>query len=143
MVQKKFLNSVCRVTKLPFTQIRSVALSTLQRNAYFVNPENVLLKMVGDDAKEIQRLAINKITTLQKSDFHCHIPINDFEGDTNEPQPHNSQIDMNIRLFQIPVINIKAKSFHQIVNIIFTVFNSHQQSSLLPILSWRTLEAFH
>ena len=35
----------------------------------------------------------------------------------NEPHSHNIQIDMNIRLFQIPVINIKAKSFHQIVNL--------------------------
>ena len=52
---------------------------------------------------------------MRKSDFHCHIPIDDFEGgNTNESQPPDSQIDMNIRLFQIPVINIKAKSFHEI-----------------------------
>ena len=73
--------------------------------------------MLGDNDEELRRLAVNKVTALRKSAFQCHIPIDDFEGGyVNEPQPHNSQIDMNIRLFQIPVINIKAKSFHQIVN---------------------------
>ena len=50
---KKFLNIVRRVTKLPNTQIRSVALSTLQRNAYFAHRENVLLGMLGNDDEEI------------------------------------------------------------------------------------------
>jgi len=37
----------------------------IQRNAFFAHPENILLGMLSDDDENVQRLAVNKILSVE------------------------------------------------------------------------------
>ena len=55
----------------------------MERNAFFAHHKNVYLDMVGDNNKEIRRLAIDKIQALRGKSLQHTIPNGNFKGDTS------------------------------------------------------------
>ena len=60
-----FYNILVRTTKLPNKKVREIALTVLQRNAYFAHHENIILAMLGDDDESVRRLAVNKVLSIR------------------------------------------------------------------------------
>ena len=111
---KNFFNLVHRIQQFPHSEIRSIASKVVQRNAFFAHPENVLLGMLGDDDEEIRRLAVNKIQGLRGKSLQHSIPNDNFrEGYVENYQNTEDAVSKsNIRIFQVPIINFNARSFH-------------------------------
>ena len=116
---KNFFNLVHRIHQFPHSEIRSIASKVVQRNAFFAHPENVLLGMLGDDDEEIRRLAVNKIQGLRGKSLQHSIPNDNFRRGyvENCQNTEDAVSKSNIRIFQVPIINFNARSFHQMVNL--------------------------
>ena len=116
---KNFFNLVHRIQQFPHSEIRSIASKVVQRNAFFAHPENVLLGMLGDDDEEIRRLAVSKIQGLRGKSLQHSIPNDNFGGGyvENCQNTEDPVSKINIRIFQVPIINFNARSFHQMVNL--------------------------
>ena len=81
-------------------QVRKLSFEALQRNAYFLNPENVLLAMLADDTEEIRNKAVMQILTIRK-----------IKSTKNGSKTHNF-----IRRFFYSIINFDATCYHEITN---------------------------
>ena len=75
--------------------------------------------MLGDDDEEIRRLAVSKIQGLQGKSLQHSIPNDNFRGGyvENCQNTEDAVSKINIRIFQVPIINFNARSFHQMVNL--------------------------
>lgn len=115
-----FYNMVQRMVKLPNKKVREIALEVVQRNAFFAHPENVLLAMLGDSDEEIRRLGVNKIQSVRGKLATFNIPNDNFEGGhiVDEDAPNEVGVsDSSIRRYNLPVINLKAKSYYKMVDL--------------------------
>ena len=75
--------------------------------------------MLRDDDKEIIRLAVNKIQILLEQSLQHTIPSGNFKGGyINDYRYTEGVVNVsNIRVFEVPIINVNEQSFHQIVNL--------------------------
>ena len=75
--------------------------------------------MLGDDDKEIRRLAVNKIQALRGKSLQHTIANGNFEGDyTKNYQNTEDAVNVSsIRVFEVPIINVNGRSFYQIVDL--------------------------
>ena len=75
--------------------------------------------MMGDNDKKIKRLAVNKIQALQGKSLQHTIPNCNFKGGyIKDYQNTEGAVNISsIRVFEVPIINVNAQSFHQIVNL--------------------------
>ena len=135
---KNFFNLVHRIQRFPHSKIRSIALKVVQRNAFFAHPENVLLGMLADNEEEIRRLAVNKIHGLRGKSLQHIIPNGNFKGGYIEDGLNTEGNTSNIRLFQVPMINVNARSYHLMVNLNGTEVN---QPPVIKHLTDAELEA--
>lgn len=72
--------------------LKNTAYKTIQRNAYFGHPENIILCMMWDERKHIRQLAYHRILKAR------------------------AVADQNIRVFQIPDLNFEATEYYDIVD---------------------------
>lgn len=83
-------------------KFKKVVNDTIQRNAFFAHPENVLLAMTNDDSFDVRRYAWQKI----------------LEARNNEP------VDDAVRTFKIPTLNFKCSEYSTMID-----FDNVQMSS--------------
>lgn len=72
--------------------LKNIVPKTIQRNAYFVHPENILLCMIWDERKHIRQLAYQRILKAR------------------------AVTDQNIRVFQTPDLNFEATEYYEMVD---------------------------
>jgi len=123
---KNFFNLIQRHLVFPYPNVLDIAKLTLQRNAFFSHPENIMLSMLGDSNLEIRKLAINNIKVLRSEKRVARPMVEDYlaqpddeEDDcvkdiqqTIEAEPLTSA---NVRQFLVPKLDFNAKSYYQLV----------------------------
>ena len=72
--------------------IRAVVHKCIQRNAFFANPENILLTMLVDERQEIKELAARRIKVARKTQQAA------------------------IRKFKVPTLNLSAEEYCNVLN---------------------------
>lgn len=73
--------------------LKSIVLKTIQRNAFFAHPENILLAMLQDDESHVRELAIQRILKARK----------EFKG-------------KKVREFQLPELRVDAPSYYDLID---------------------------
>ena len=94
--------------------------------------------MLADNEEEIRRLAVNKIHGLRGKSLQHIIPNGNFKGGYIEDGLNTEGNTSNIRLFQVPMINVNARSYHLMVNLNGTEVN---QPPVIKHLTDAELEA--
>lgn len=72
--------------------LKSVVLNTIQRNAFFMHPENLLLAMLQDENQQIRELALRRVLKARK----------DTKG-------------KKVREFQLPELKIDAENYYDLI----------------------------
>ena len=121
-----FFNMVQRVQKFPVSKVKKWATESLQRNAFFAHPENILLAMLCDSDEAVRRIGVNKVLSIRgKMNFDYQINFNGGfvdqddeadEADQRRPSPVSSS-SVAVRKFRLPKLNLKARAYHQLVNL--------------------------
>ena len=62
---KNLFNLFLRIASFPNQKVVEIALKVFQNNRFFAHPENILLRMLNDDDKNLQRMAVNKKCSLR------------------------------------------------------------------------------
>ena len=97
---KNYLNILTHVMGFPNKIIQDIAVTILQRNAYFAHHENILLAMLADNDHSVRLLAVNKILSIRVSKKNLNNVGRDEEVD--------------VRKFIIPKINTNAKTYYSL-----------------------------
>lgn len=122
---KNFYNMIRRVMTFPNSKVQMIALKTLQRNAFFANPENILLGMLGDEDEDTRRIAVNKIHALRGNTITSAVIFDsdNFDGgaleqsDSEEDEQSDTPASTaTVRKFMIPKLNFGAKCYYKLVN---------------------------
>lgn len=100
------LNMVKRVNTFYKKEVRDIALKSLQRNAFFAHPENVLVAMLGDADPDNRRVAVNKIQKIR-------LKVQKTSTNSSIERQRNG----NVRKFVIPKINRKSRSLKTFVDL--------------------------
>lgn len=86
---------VIRASRYLKKEYRDEVDASIQRNAFFAHPENILLAMLHDNQKSIRQQAYKKILIAR----------------TAQHETQNS-----VRIFRVPDINFNAKSYCNLIN---------------------------
>ena len=113
---KNFFNLSQGIVSFPNQKVVEIALKVLQNNGFFAHQENILLGMLGDEDKDLQRMAVNKLYSLRLKGPNYPNENDNFEGGFAEPSLVSTECTAT-RKFSIPKINFRAKSFHKMVNL--------------------------
>ena len=118
---RNFFNLVRRITQFSNKVVRETALKVVQRNAFFAHPENVLVAMLGDSNEDIRRLGVNKVLSMRGKLPPFNIPNGNFKGgyvdSKNEEDVSEAQENVHVRQFHVPALNLRAKSYHNLVDL--------------------------
>ena len=123
-----FLNMVHRINNFYHKEVRDIAFKSLQRNAFFAHPENVLVAMLGDADPDNRRVAVNKIQKI-RSKYQ--------EASTSSSTDTETKKNEAVRKFVIPKINRKSRSLKTLVDL---EDNTIQEPPLTRNLSTEDLE---
>lgn len=119
---KNFYDLLRRIVQFPNDKIKKIALRVIQRNAFFAHPENILLGMLADEDESVRRVAVNRIQVMRGNLASFVIEgQEEFEEGSIEQSEDDEQatgVSNNaVRRFLVPKLNIKAKSYHKLVNL--------------------------
>ena len=103
---KNLFDLCIRIQNFPNLKVKNIALKVIERNAYFVHPENIELSMLADPAESIRNAAVDKIV-MQCGNHGAKATELIEEG----------RKTMAICRFEVTQINCKAQSYHNISNI--------------------------
>lgn len=117
-----FFNMLQRVVQFPNNKVKKIALDVLKRNAFFAHQENVLLGMLADDDETVRHLAVNKILSLrgviEQFSIENEVPESEAAPVQNEPADGEESVaSVHVRKFNVPAINVRAKSYYKLVNL--------------------------
>ena len=107
-------------------KVIEIALKVLQNNEFFALTKNILLDMLGDDDKDLWRIAVNKSCSLRSKRPRHPIENNNFE-ELIEPSSVSTKCTASPK-FLITKINFRAKSFHKMVNLNLSVIHEPSET---------------
>ena len=113
---------------------QKVAHKTIQRNAFYAHPENILRSMLADNDKSLREKAVAKVIELRKEARQGHEEEGegekgeeeeddkweDEEDDLSasfhlEPSKREAIHKASVRLFRVPDVNFEAKSYPDLI----------------------------
>ena len=115
---KNFFNLVQRITQLSNEEVKHVALQNVQKNAFFAQPENILLAMLGDDNKVVRKQAVSRVQAIRETSENLDHNLTSENPKSLDKRDNMYDPCVNVRRFEVPkVINTNAKSFFEMVNL--------------------------
>ena len=91
-------------------------MEVLQTNAYFAHPEILVLGMLCDKDENVRRIAVNKIQCINRNNHHQSQFMEHEDCEASSSQSNNNSTTA-VRKFILPELNVKAKAYHQLVNL--------------------------
>ena len=101
-------------------EVKHVALQNVQKNAFFVHPENILLALLGDDNKDVRKQAVSRVQAIRETSENL-----DYNLTSENPKSLDKSNEFNmydpciyVRRFEVPkAINTNAKLFFEMINL--------------------------
>ena len=112
---RNFFYIMERIKEISSSSIQAIMKDVMQRNGFFVHSENILVAMLSDDNKNLQRIAVNKILKVRESIRGK--PLSETEILTQDHVSSSSLSSQEVRKFQIPQIDFGAKSYNAMIDL--------------------------
>ena len=99
---KNFFNILQRHLSFSNQNVKDISIKVLQHNAFFAHPENVIVSMLGDEDVHVRRAAVQTMHSLRSQ---------------TGKETLLSAISPSIHRFCLPQLDLKAKTYHQLVKL--------------------------
>ena len=109
----------------PDSKVKEIVLKVLRHNAFFAHAENILIVMLSDQDGQIRNIAVNRTMALRQKTQMELFPNMPGKGGgdiepknvNNHPISQDSLSSSNVRIFKIPEIDVKSKSYYQMTSL--------------------------
>ena len=93
---RHYYSMLLKIKRFPRREARAIALANLCQNSYYAHSDNILVAMLGDEDRSVRQQAVDHILSVRNS---------------------KAPASVEVRRFIRPVINTKASTYYEMINI--------------------------